>query len=56
MTKLEIRIGTKDTSYVTCNRLDPEAIVTITGEHAFVREILQHLEKFELPVGPIEVR
>ena len=56
MTKIEIRIGTKDTSYVTCSAMDPEAIVTIQGEHAFVKEIMQYLEKFESPVGPIEVR
>ncbi len=56
MTKIEIRIGIKDTSYVTCDKLDPEAVVTIQGEHAFVMEILKHLEEFESPAGPIEVR
>ena len=56
MSKVEIRIGTKDTSYVTCDALDPEAIVTIQGEHAFVMELLKHLEELESPVGPIEVR
>ena len=55
MSEIKIDLGVQDSTY-TVPMFDPGVTITIRGNHALSLEVLEYLEEFTSPAGPIKVK